>query len=236
MASFITIDILRIFQKKLTEELHRDARIIREYTYVDKPLPFMALHMGKKNDEYFLDSSQNKIKVKALLDDLDQLLIKKFNSIDDLCLEHKQAKKAKSIADIYIQGKTTDIIFELEVFKDKPFSNLIYIPEVCKAGCHISRPLYFIHCFAPERNDKEAELTRKIGFWLQKHHKIEKFTYLPFMMPALPQSIAYLLPKKNKLKPKQYLLPSHEQNFHKYIDDYFENTMHPKIVNLLSNQ
>jgi hypothetical protein len=55
-----------------------------------------------------------------------------------------------------------------------------------------------MHCFGPERRDKEAKLTRKVGLWLQQQPAIEKYVYLPYEMPSLPDSIRYLLPSKKR--------------------------------------
>jgi hypothetical protein len=87
--------------------------------------------MGKKNDEYFLDKAGQKIPNRELIDNLTLLTIKEFKSQVDLSFEHKQANKATLIADLYLTDDNIEIIIELEVFKDKPFSNLIFIPQVC---------------------------------------------------------------------------------------------------------
>jgi hypothetical protein len=111
--------------------LGKGFQITREFTYIDKHLPFKAISMGKKNDEYFLDKAGQKIPNRELIDNLTLLTIKEFKSQVDLSFEHKQANKATLIADLYLTDDNIEIIIELEVFKDKPFSNLIFIPQVC---------------------------------------------------------------------------------------------------------
>ena len=227
MSNFVTDDILALWYSKLVKRFSHHCRVEREYTYIKKDLPFRALHMGKKHDEYFLDEQYKKIPTKDLLNDLNRLIIKDFRTNDDLSFENKQAKTARSIADLYIEHETVQIVIELEIFKDKPFSNLIYIPEVCKSGRKI--PFCFIHCFAPERQDKEAELTRQIGLWLLKQPAIEKFEYVSFIMPPLPDSIKYLLLKKSAVKPKLYQRPEDRIVFQEYILNFYEQKIIPKV-------
>ncbi|TFW00638.1 hypothetical protein E4K72_15235 [Oxalobacteraceae bacterium OM1] len=232
MSHDLTSTILQQWYRQLSDlGVRRSCRVQREYRYIDQPLPFRALHMGKKNDEYFLDANNQKITVGRLLNDLELLVIKDFNSLNDLSLGDKQAKKATSIADIHIEHANAEIVIELEVFKDKPFSNLIFVPQACAAPR--KTPLIFIHCFAPERHDKEAELTRRIGKWLEGQPLARDYTYLPIAMPALPESIRYLLPPKQAKKPLGYQHEHHEMEFARYIHDFGKNALVATIDRLL---
>ena len=228
MSKFITNDILTAWTKTLKNRFHKSGYTIEtEYTYISKQLPFRAINMGKKNDEYFLDPDNKRLTNYDLLRNPELLVIKDFNSERDLSLQDKQAKKARSIADLYITDYCIDIILELEVFKDKPFSNLIYIPEVCN---HLrDRPLYFIHCFAPKRNDKEAVLTQRIGNWLMQHDKVRNFEYAAYMLPDLPKPIEYLLPHKSAPKPISYNNDREKTQFHQYVEEYCDTTLVPSI-------
>lgn len=232
MSKFVTNDILAIWHSELVKRFSYKCRLIaREYSYINKCLPFRALHMGKKRDEYFLDATNKKILTKDLLNDLNLLILKDFQDGGDLSLENEQAKKARSIADIYIEHETAQVVIELEIFKDKPFSNLIYIPEVCKTGRKV--PFCFIHCFAPERLDKEAELTRRVGSWLQQQPTIEKYEYIFYIMPSLPDSIKYLLPNKRAVKPKSYRCPEDRIAFQQYVNEFYEQRIIPKVSDFL---
>ena len=235
MSHFATTDVLITWQSKLVERFTHSCRLIeREYTYINKRLPFKALNMGKKHDEYFLNAENRKIPIENLLNDLNLLVIKHFQTIHDLSYENKQAEKATSRADIYIGHENVEIVVELEVFKDKPFSNLIYIPEICSPDRRT--PFHFIHCFAPERLDKEAELTRRIGCWLQRQPTIENYEYVSYMMPPLPDSIKYLLPNKKGKKPKSYQCLEDRTAFHQYINEFCEQRIIPKVSNVLDSR
>ena len=232
MSKFVTDEILAIWHAELLKNFSHQCHLIkREYPYINQRLPFKTLHMGKKHDEYFLDAANRKIPTNDLLNDLNLLIIKDFQNSEDLSLENKQAKKARSVADIYVEHQNIQIVIELEVFKDKPFSNLIYIPEVCKTGRAI--PFCFIHCFAPERFDSEAELTRKIGSWLQQQPAIEKYEYMSFVMPPLPDSIKYLLPNKRAVKPESYKCPEDRIAFLQYVSEFCAQMIIPKVSGFL---
>lgn len=234
MSNFQTDDILNCWHKMFSQ-LFGDScsRIEREYVCIKKRLPFKALNMGKKNDEYFLDASNTRIPIGELLDDLNLLVIKQFRDHRDLSLDDKQAPIARSIADIFVESEVAHFIVELEVFKDKPFSNLIYIPEFC--GRENIKPLYFIHCFAPERLDKEAELTRKIGYWLESQPSIERYEYLPYIMPSLPESIRYLLPNKKTTKPKSYRCDADKAALYQYATTFCDDVIIPRIKSILDS-
>lgn len=235
MSKKITDDILVIWQRQLAENFYRDGCLVeREHTYINKRLPFRAVHMGKKNDEYFLDTGNKKIHVDSLMKDLDLLIIKDFQNRHDLSLKDKQATKATSRADLYVQHEKVEIVIELEVFKDKPFSNLIYIPEVCSAGRQ--KFLHFIHCFAPERQDKEAVLARKIGYWLKNQPRIAKYEYSSYVMPCLPKSIKYLLPHKKAAKPRAYRSYEDEVAFRQYIKGFGQRQLIPAIRKIITPQ
>jgi hypothetical protein len=67
------------------------------------------------------------------------------------------------------------------------------------------KPLYFIHIFAPKRDDLEAELTRKIGYLLMKRSDIYNFKNESIFLPRLEASLEYLFPSKKAKKPSCYL-------------------------------
>lgn len=234
MSHFQTDDILNCWHQRISE-LFGDSchRVERESVYIKKPLPFKALSMGKKNDEYFLDANNRRISVGALLDDLHLLVIKEFRDHRDLSIDDKQAQTAKSVADIYVEFDAARFIIELEVFKDKPFSNLIYIPEVCSDDK--AKPLYFIHCFAPERFDKEAELTRKIGYWLEMQSSIKRYEYSSYIMPPLSESIKYLLPNKKMIKPKSYRCDEDTVTLLQYATTFCDDVIYPKVKSVLGS-
>jgi len=234
MSHFQTNDILNCWHRRISE-LFRDScpRIEREFVYIEKQLPFKALNMGKKNDEYFLDVNNRRISIGALLEDLHLLVIKEFRDHRDLSIDDKQAKTAKSIADIYIGFDAAQFIIELEVFKDKPFSNLIYVPEVCSDDA--AKPLCLIHCFAPERLDKEAELTRKIGYWLEKQPSIKRYEYSSYLMPSLPESIKYLLPNKKMTKPRSYRCDEDRVTLHQYATTFCDDVIFPRVKSVLAS-
>ncbi len=233
MSQFVTNDILSIWTKILKENFGQSGCLIeREYTYINKPFPFLALHMGKKNDEYFLDLNNNRISNDNLLKNMELLIIKDFESEKDLSLPDRQAMKACSIADLFITNYYVEIILELEIFKDKPFSNLIYIPEICK---HIrKKPLYFIHCFAPKRNDKEAVLTQKIGYWLIQHGHVRDFQYESYILPDLPEFIQYLLPYKGATKPQSYQNDRDKIQLYQYAEEFCNTTLIPSISKIVT--
>lgn len=233
MAHFQTNDILNCWHQKLSGAFRGSYHLLElEYLYIKKALPFKALNMGKRKDEYFLDADNKKISVSELLENLNLLVIKEFRDTRDLSFNDKQAQIAKSFADIFIKFKMLQIIIELEIFKDKPFSNLIYIPEVC--SCDENTSLYFIHCFAPERIDKEAELTRRIGSWLKSQATIRKFEYLSYIMPSLPEPIKYLLPGKKATKPKSYRCNDDKITLHQFASDFCDDVILPKIKKILA--
>ena len=229
MAQFQASDILSSWKELLDKELKsKNCKIIREHRYIHDPLPFRAIHMGKFNDEYFLDEENNKIHRDELQNDMDLLILKDFHTESDLSRDNKQALKATSYADLYVSNQEAEVIIELEVFKDKPFSNLIYIPEACKSERNI--PLYFLHCFTPKRVDPEAELTRSIGLWLMAHPQIHNFIYKPLMMPELSPNISYLLPdKKFRPKPKEYEKEGDKEDLFKYSTDFMKNFLLPEL-------
>jgi hypothetical protein len=234
MSHFQTDDILNCWHEKLSKRFGDScSRIEREYTYIKKQLPFKALSMGKKNDEYFLDASNKRISTRNLLEDLNLLVVKEFRDIQDLSLDDKQAQVAKSIADIYVDFEFVEIIIELEVFKDKPFSNLIYVPEVCSRDK--MKPLYFIHCFAPERHDDEAEVTRRIGYWLESQPSVERYEYSSYVLPTPSDSIKYLLPNKRATKPKLYRCNEDRVTLNLYAATFCEDVIIPKINTILTS-
>lgn len=60
----MTNEVLSVWYEELNKNFSLCCSSIeREHNYINKPLPFRALHMGKKNDEYFLDQVNNKISV-----------------------------------------------------------------------------------------------------------------------------------------------------------------------------
>lgn len=194
-----------------------------------KDLPFSALNMAKchKNkptstDEFFLDEFNIPLNSEELLTSgLKNIHIKKFNKESDVAKEYKQASTACSIADLYLLMDEVEVVIELEDFKDKPFSNLIYIPQACSVGSDRDRPLLFLHIFAPLRNDTAAELSKAVGKYLGNSPSISRLTYLSIDMPALPESIAYLLPSKtSKDKPKNFQLPDDEVHFRNYLENF----------------
>jgi hypothetical protein len=234
MSSFQTNDILNCWHQRLIELFGGNChRIERESVYINKPMPFKALNMGKKDDEYFLDVNNRRISVGELLENLNLLVIKEFQDYRDLSIDDKQASIANSRADIYIEFESAQFIIELEVFKDKPFSNLIYMPEFCSQD--VAKPLYFIHCFAPERLDKEAELTRKIGNWLENQPFVKHYKYLSYIMPSLQEPIKYLLPKKKMIKPKSYLFDDDRVKFHQYAITFCDDVIYPKVKSILAS-
>lgn len=234
MRGFPTKDILEFWHSKLIERFSSTCRLIeREYPYINQNLPFRALHMGKKDDEYFLDGNNERIRIRDLLNNLDRLIIRDYQDVRDLSLKDKQAEIATSRADLFIEHERAQIVIELEVFKDKPFSNLIYIPQVCRIGRII--PFYFIHCFAPERRDDESELTRHIGCWLQGQPGIDKYTYVYSIMPDPPESIKYLLPPKEyHPKAKGYRCTKDRSDFHQYLNEFCEDSLIPTINKCIS--
>jgi hypothetical protein len=233
MSRFQTDEILDCWHSRLSERLQgRLRRLDREYRYLDKPLPFSALNMGKKDDEYFLDAQDHRIRVDELLLNLDLLHLKEFRTPGDLSSVHKQARKATSIVDIFAESGAAEIIIELEVFKDKPFSNLIFVPEIW-GGDESRKRLFFLHCFAPERRDKEAELTRKIGTWLQRHPANKRYEYQACIMPPLPLDIKYLLPSKKAKKPESYQSVDHRSTFREYALAFCDREILPTIQKIL---
>lgn len=235
MSSFITNEILTVWSELMTNRFSFEGiEVIREYGYIDQALPFKALNMGKYKDEYFLDSFGYKLDNKYLIKNLHELFIKDFKTIQDLSIKDKQAKKATSRADLYLTNYKIEIVIELEVFKDKPFSNLIFIPEACGNKARI--PLYFIHIFAPERTDTEAELTRQIGIWLEKNSEIHNFKYVPMFLPFPLGKIKYLLPKKQSQKPKSFNSPEDKQILVDFSVKYFQETILKILESIFSQK
>jgi len=200
-----------------------------------KSLPFIALNMAKcrngkpgSTDEFFLNQNNEPLDSKQLLkNELKGLCIKQFRKESYLAKEYNQAKFACSIADLYLLLKKLEVVIELEVFKDKPFSNLIYIPEACRLH---DRALLFLHVFAPLRVDVEAELTRAIGQFLATHSSIDKLYYVPLIMPPLPPKISYLLPcKKAKNKAQGFQQADHEKLFRRYLAKFARDCLVYKI-------
>ena len=197
-----------------------------------KDLPFIALNMAKchkdkpaSTDEFFIDEFNNPLDSRELLkSELKSLHIKNFNNESDVAKEYKQANTACSIADLYLLMDKVEVVIELEDFKDKPFSNLIYIPQACSVGSDRDRPLLFLHIFAPLRNDTAAELSKAVGKYLGNCPSISRLKYLSIDMPALPESIAYLLPSKtSKDKPKGFGAPADAAVFRRYLEEFALN-------------
>lgn len=231
---FVTDTMLQTWGEQLAVALAQDrCAVSRENKYIDSSFPFRAIHMGKKNDEHFLDIENQRIPNPKLSQDLNLLVIKQYHGSQDLSFEDKQAKRATSWADLYIKHSKVEIVIELEVFKDKPFSNLIFIPSVC--GSERTLPLHVIQVFAPERNDLEAQLSRRIGHWLMKQSGVCLFDYIALDMAPSPKGIRYLLPKKRAPKPPKYQLDGDEAELQQYTRDFGEQLLIPAIRRILAS-
>ena len=200
-----------------------------------KSLPFRSLNMAKclkgkpgSTDEFFLDQDNNPLSSKQLLEsNLNGIHIKTFHDESDIAKDYKQAKYACSIADFYMLTESLEVVIELEDFKDKPFSNLIYLPEACQKR---DRPLLFLHVFAPLRRDLEAELTRKVGRFLAEEPSVDQLQYVAIDMPELPEAISYLLPeKKARNKERRFREDEHQVMFQEYLLAFFNDQISPVI-------
>jgi len=235
--NFITEEILRTFKETLALVLAQDnCTVAREHKYIDKSFPFRGLHMtkvfGNNADEFFLDSNHQRIMNDRLNEDLSLLLLRDYHSRDDLSIEHGQEDNATSIADLYIHHPRCEIVIELETFRTKPFSNLIFIPATC--GSERTTPLYVIQCFAPERRDLAARLTRRIGQWLNGRSDVHSFEYIPLDMPSPPDNIRYLLPKVSKCRPNKYNQADDKVTFRRYAEEFCKLSLIPSIRKILA--
>ena len=235
--SFITEKILQTWEEKLALALALDnCTVSREHKYIDRSFPFRAIHMtkifGKNADEFFLDSNNQRILNAILAEDLSLLVLKDYHSRDDLSIEYGQTEDAISVADIYIHHPRCEIVIELETFRTKPFSNLVFIPAACDSKRSI--PLYVIQCFAPERHDTAAKLTRKIGQWLNERSDICRFEYIPLDMPTPHDSIRYLLPKVSVSRPKVFQAGD-DIALQRYAEGFGKLSLIPLIQTILAS-